>query len=75
MRTPSRPPGQSLLAALLLRAFQRVYAGETRGLSAGFTDLVPRETVSLSILLGLAVLIGIIPGPLLAMIQPASSCG
>lgn len=65
-------PGILITAALLLRAFQRVYTGETRGLSAGFTDLGPRETVSLSILLGLAVLIGVIPGPLLAMIQPAS---
>lgn len=65
-------PGILITAALLLRAFQRVYTGDTRGLSVGFTDLAPRESVSLALLLGLALTVGIVPGPLLAMIQPAS---
>ncbi|MBC7724317.1 MAG: NADH-quinone oxidoreductase subunit M [Burkholderiaceae bacterium] len=65
-------PGILITAVLLLRAFQRVFTGPTENLAQGFLDLRPRETVSLAILLGMSVVIGIFPAPLLAMIQPAA---
>lgn len=65
-------PGILITAVLFLRAFQRVFTGATRELSVGFADLRPRETAALSVLMLLIVLIGIVPGPLLAMIQPTA---
>jgi NADH-quinone oxidoreductase subunit M len=65
-------PGILITAVLLLRAFQRVFTGPIDNLSHGFTDLHRHETVPLTILMGLSVLIGVFPGPLLAMIQPAA---
>ncbi|MCQ9164149.1 NADH-quinone oxidoreductase subunit M [Arthrobacter sp. STN4] len=65
-------PGILITAVLFLRAFQRVFTGETKQLSAGFADLNPRETTALAVLTVLSVLIGIVPGPLLAMIEPAA---
>ena len=65
-------PGILITAVLFLRAFQRVFTGDTGELSAGFGDLVPREIVAPAVLLGLAVLIGVLPGPLLETIGPAS---
>ncbi len=65
--------GILLTAALLLRAVQTVFTGEPGGASAGFTDLRPHEWVSAGALLGLSVLIGVLPRPLLAVIEPASS--
>lgn len=65
-------PGILFTAVLFLRAFQRVFTGDTGELSTGFGDLVPREILALAVLLGLAVLIGVLPGPLLELIGPAS---
>lgn len=65
-------PGILITAALLLRAFQRVFTGSTENRSTGFQDLDRRETIPLVILMGLSVAIGVIPGPLLAIIQPAA---
>lgn len=65
-------PGILITAVLLLRAYQQVFTGPTEKLSTGFRDLRPRETVSLTILMGLSVLVGVVPGPLLALIQPAA---
>lgn len=65
-------PGILITAVLFLRAFQRVFTGETKGLSTGFTDLHPQETTALGVLMVLTLFIGIIPGPLLAMIEPAA---
>ncbi|CAN5176601.1 NADH-quinone oxidoreductase subunit M [soil metagenome] len=64
-------PGILITAVLLLRAFQQVFTGETKNHSEGFRDLLPRETASLAILMGLSVIIGVLPGPLLALIHPA----
>ncbi|WP_417233656.1 complex I subunit 4 family protein [Arthrobacter sp.] len=65
-------PGILITAVLFLRAFQRIFTGPTQKLSAGFADLLPREITALAILMALAVLIGILPGPLLGMIGPAA---
>jgi NADH-quinone oxidoreductase subunit M len=65
-------PGILLTAVLLLRAFQRVFTGPTKNRSEGFADLRTRETVAVTILMGLSVVIGVFPGPLLAVIQPAA---
>ncbi|MGD9619271.1 MAG: NuoM family protein [Mycolicibacterium sp.] len=62
--------GILLTSALFLRAFQRVFTGETRGQSIGFLDLRPHETWSVAPLLGLSLVIGVFPRPLLAVIEP-----
>ncbi|MBY0289362.1 MAG: NADH-quinone oxidoreductase subunit M [Mycobacteriaceae bacterium] len=66
-------PGILITAALFLRALQRVFTGPTRGHAAGFTDLRASETASVSILLVLSVAIGLIPRPLLDLIEPAAA--
>lgn len=66
-------PGILITAVLFLRAFQRVFTGPTAGLSPGFDDLRRYEIVPLVVLLGLSVLIGILPGPLIELIAPAST--
>jgi NADH-quinone oxidoreductase subunit M len=65
-------PGILLTAALFLRAMQRLLTGPTQGRSLGFADLRPRETLPIGVLLLLALLIGILPWPLLDLITPAS---
>ncbi len=64
--------GILVTAALFLRALQRLFTGETRGRSVDFPDLRPAETWSIAPLLGLSILIGVLPGPLLAVIEPAA---
>ncbi|MCV7346020.1 complex I subunit 4 family protein [Mycolicibacterium rhodesiae] len=66
-------PGILLTAALFLRALQRVFTGPTRGNSVGFTDLRVPETLSVSTLLVLSVAIGLVPRPLLDLIEPAAA--
>ena len=66
-------PGILITAALFLRALQRMVAGETRGLSAGFRDLTKTEIVSIAPLLVLAVVIGVFPRALLDLIEPAAA--
>ncbi len=65
--------GIVLTAALFLLALQRVFTGELRGKSVGFADLHPREAWAGGILLGLSLLVGVYPGPLLSVIEPAAS--
>lgn len=65
-------PGILITAALFLRALQKIFTGETRGQSPGFTDLHPSETISAGILLVLSVVIGVFPRPLLDLIEPAA---
>ncbi|KAA1249353.1 NADH-quinone oxidoreductase subunit M [Mycobacterium simiae] len=65
-------PGILITAALLLRALQRIFTGDTRGHSQGFADLTASEMVSAGMLLTLSVVIGIFPRPLLDLIEPAS---
>jgi NADH-quinone oxidoreductase subunit M len=66
-------PGILITAALFLRALQRLFTGATRGLSEGFADLRPAELWSVAPLLLLALLIGVLPRPLLDVIEPASA--
>ncbi|WP_432547213.1 complex I subunit 4 family protein [Kineococcus sp. SYSU DK004] len=65
-------PGILLTAALLLRALQRVFTGETRGLSEGFGDLRAHELLPVAGLLALSVGIGLVPQPLLEVVTPAA---
>ena len=66
-------PGIVLTAALLLQAFQRLFTGPTRGLAVDFPDLRPSELLAVAPLLGLSLVIGVVPGPLLALVQPAAT--
>ncbi|MBI5161209.1 MAG: NADH-quinone oxidoreductase subunit M [Micrococcales bacterium] len=66
-------PGILITAALFLRAIQRLLTGEVAGRAQGFTDLGRRETAVVGGLLVLSLLIGVLPGPLLALIEPASA--
>ena len=66
-------PGILITAALLLRAFQRLFTGPTQGLAVGFRDLRPTELLAVTPLLTLSLVIGVAPAPLLALIQPATS--
>ncbi len=65
--------GILITAALYLRALQRVFTGPTAGLSEGFADVTPREWAPVGLLLALSVLIGVLPRPLLDLIEPAAS--
>jgi NADH-quinone oxidoreductase subunit M len=64
--------GILVTAALFLRALQRVFTGETRAASLDFADLRPSEVWSVAPLLVLSLVIGILPRPLLDVIEPAA---
>lgn len=64
--------GILITAALFLRAYQQMFAGETRSNSVGFGDLRPWELWSVGPLLLLSLAIGVFPRPLLDVIEPAS---
>ena len=64
--------GILITAALFLQALQRVFTGATAGLSKEFTDVTPSEWAPVALLLALSVLIGVLPRPLLALIEPAA---
>jgi NADH-quinone oxidoreductase subunit M len=66
-------PGIVITAALLLRLFQQLFTGPTRELAVGFRDLRPSELLAVAPLLALSLLIGIVPGPLLALVQPTAT--
>ncbi len=65
-------PGIVLVAALLLVAFQRLFTGPRSRAAEGFADLDRRETTAIGVLLVLSLAVGVVPGPLLALIAPAS---
>jgi len=65
--------GILVTAALFLRALQRIFTGETRGVSMSFTDLRPAELWSVGALLVLSVGIGVLPRLLLDLIEPAAN--
>jgi len=65
-------PGILVTAALFLRALQRLLTGPTQGRSEGFTDLRRAEIWSIGPLLLLALAIGVLPRPLLDVIEPAA---
>jgi NADH-quinone oxidoreductase subunit M len=64
--------GILVTAALFLRALQRIFTGETRGRSSGVGDLRPAEILSVGPLLVLSLLIGVLPRPLLEVVEPAA---
>jgi len=64
--------GILVTAALFLRALQRIFTGETRGRSVGFADLRASEVWSVGPLLVLSLVIGVLPRPLLDVIEPAA---
>lgn len=65
--------GILLTAALFLRALQRLLTGPTRGASVGFADLRGVELASAGGLLVLATLLGVLPRPVLDVIEPAAA--
>jgi NADH-quinone oxidoreductase subunit M len=65
--------GILLMTAVLLRAVQRLLTGPVRGPAEGFGDLRPREVVPVAGLLTLSVLVGLVPRPLLDVIEPAAA--
>jgi NADH-quinone oxidoreductase subunit M len=66
-------PGILITAALFLRALQQVFAGAPGPRSTGFGDLHRAETWSVAPLLALALLFGVLPRPLLDVIEPAAN--
>lgn len=64
--------GILITAALFLRALQRIFTGPTRASSVGFGDLRPAELWAVGPLLALSLLIGVLPRPLLDVIEPAA---
>ncbi|MGQ0481260.1 MAG: complex I subunit 4 family protein [Pseudonocardia sp.] len=65
-------PGILITAALFLRAFQTVFTGATGGRSTGFGDMRAAETWSVAPLLAFALFLGVVPRPLLDVIEPAA---
>lgn len=63
--------GIIVIAAALLRTFQRLFTGPLGEHCTGFDDLSARETASVAVLMGLALIIGIVPGPLIGLVGPA----
>ena len=64
--------GILLTAGLFLRAYQLIFTGPAQGKTSGFADLRPAELWSAGGLMVLAVVFGIIPRPLLDVIEPAA---
>ena len=64
--------GILVTAALFLRALQRVFTGPTTGKAENFADLRAHEWVSAGLLVGLAVVVGILPRVVLDTIAPAA---
>ncbi|MFC4859367.1 complex I subunit 4 family protein [Actinophytocola glycyrrhizae] len=66
--------GILITAALFLVALQRVFLGSPRlpGAAPGFADVRAHEAVAVVPLLGLALVIGLLPRFLLAVIEPAA---
>ena len=64
--------GILITAALFLRALQRLFTGPTRGASRGFGDLRAAELWAVAPLLALSLLIGVLPRPLLGVVEPAA---
>ena len=64
--------GIVITAALFLRALQQVFTGPRGKLSWAFPDMAAHEVVPVSGLLVLSVLIGVLPRPLLDVIEPAA---
>jgi NADH-quinone oxidoreductase subunit M len=63
--------GVILAAVYMLWAFQRVFTGEPSGENATFRDLNRVELATLLPLLGLSLVLGIYPAPLLERVEPS----
>ena len=63
--------GVILAAVYMLWAFQRVFTGEPEGENATFRDLDRRELATLLPLLGLSLVLGVFPKPLLERVEPS----
>lgn len=66
-------PGIVILAAVMLRALQQILTGPAGEKTTGFADVRPHEFVSIGGLLLLSLVIGVFPGPLLAVVEPAAT--
>mgnify|MGYP001158987798 CR=1 FL=1 len=66
-------PGILVTAALFLRALRAVFAGPPGPGTTGFADLRSCETAAVAPLLLAALLLGVVPRPLLDVIEPAAA--
>ena len=66
-------PGILITAALFLRALQLVFTGPPGPSTRGFGDLRITESWAAGPLIVLAVVLGVLPRPLLDVIEPAAS--
>jgi NADH-quinone oxidoreductase subunit M len=64
--------GILLISAVFLWTLQRVFTGETRGPARGFADVRAHELWSIGPLLLLSAFVGLVPRPLLDVIEPAA---
>jgi len=64
--------GLLVTAALFLWALNRLLLGEPGRLSAHVSDLRPSELAGIVPLLGLALLLGVLPRPMLDLIEPSA---
>ncbi|NUR86852.1 MAG: NADH-quinone oxidoreductase subunit M, partial [Nonomuraea sp.] len=64
--------GILITAALFLRVLQRAFLGGPGELTPLVTDVRPRELAAIAPLLALSLLIGLLPRPLLDLIEPAA---
>ena len=60
-----------LAAVYMLWAFQRVFTGEPTGENATFKDMNRLELATVLPLLGLSLLLGLYPKPLLERVEPS----
>ncbi|MFI8771811.1 NuoM family protein [Gordonia sp. NPDC062954] len=65
--------GILLVAGLFLWALQRIFTGPVAGRSPGFADLRVTETAAVGVLIALSIVIGVMPRPLLDVIEPAAT--
>ncbi|HZI97787.1 MAG TPA: proton-conducting transporter membrane subunit, partial [Actinomycetales bacterium] len=64
--------GILVTAGLFLLALQRLFTGAPKPTNGVFADVGTRELVSIAPLLALSVVIGLLPRPLLALVEPGS---
>ena len=65
--------GILIIAAVLLWTFQRIFTGPTWARARDFTDVKAHESWAIGPLLLLSLLIGLVPRPLLDVIEPAAT--
>jgi NADH-quinone oxidoreductase subunit M len=63
--------GVILAAVYMLWGYQRVFTGEPQGENATMADMTPRELATVAPLLGLSLLLGIYPTPVLERVEPS----